>query len=125
MTAGAADFRALALALPETTEADHLGAPSFRVAGNIFAQLSADGATGLVKLPLPQQAARVAAEPQRFWLPQHWSQFGWTHVRLADLAEPDMRHLLAASWRLVAPKKLARELAPSSDRLFARKPDMS
>jgi hypothetical protein len=114
VTARAAEFRALALALPESAVADHMGVPSFRVAGKIFAQLSADGATGLVKLALPEQAARVAAEPQRYWVPQHWSQFGWTHVLLADLAAPDMRDLLTASWRLVAPKKLARDFAAAS-----------
>jgi hypothetical protein len=33
------DIRALALALPETVEADHHGRPSFRVGGKIFATL--------------------------------------------------------------------------------------
>ncbi len=44
------DFRAIALTQPSAIELDHFGAPSFRVNGKIFAQLSQDGEMGLVKL---------------------------------------------------------------------------
>jgi hypothetical protein len=36
----AADFRRIALALPEAVEGSHFGNPDFRVGGKIFATLS-------------------------------------------------------------------------------------
>jgi hypothetical protein len=108
--ATAIDFRALALALPGAEERDHMGAPSFRVGGKIFAQLADAQATGLVKLSLAEQDALRASDPNRFWVPPHWSKFGWTYVRLADTDSAELRDLLERSWSLVAPKKLARAL---------------
>jgi hypothetical protein len=100
------DFRALALALPGVEERDHMGAPSFRVAGKIFAQLADAQATGLVKMSLAEQDALRESDPDRFWVPPHWSKFGWTYVRLADTDIAQLRDLLERSWSLVAPKKL-------------------
>ncbi len=114
MTRPATRFRALARALPGAEERDHLGSPSFRVAGKIFAQLADAESAGLVKMVLDEQAARVHAEPQRFWLPAHWSRFGWTYVRLGATAAAEMDELLQASWSLVAPKSMVRAFRASS-----------
>lgn len=46
----AAEFRILALSLPEATEAAHVGHPDFRIRGKIFATLGPDEAWGMVKL---------------------------------------------------------------------------
>ncbi|WP_340267697.1 MmcQ/YjbR family DNA-binding protein [Sphingobium mellinum] len=43
------------IALPGAIEQPHHGSPSFRVGGKIFAQLSSDGLTALLKLPLSLQ----------------------------------------------------------------------
>ncbi len=102
----AIDFRDLALALPGVEERDHMDSPSFRVGGKIFAQLADAQATGLVKLSLAEQDALRASDPGRFWVPPHWSKFGWTYVRLADTDSTQLRDLLKRSWSLVAPKKL-------------------
>jgi hypothetical protein len=108
MTNPAARFRTLARALPGTEERDHLGSPSFRVASKIYAQLANGESAGLVKMALDAQAARVSAEPRRFWLPAHWSRYGWTYVRLGDTAAAEMGELLEVSWSLIAPKRMVR-----------------
>ena len=47
----AAEFRRLALSLPETEEREHMHHPDFRVAGKIFATLAyPDKSYGMVKL---------------------------------------------------------------------------
>jgi len=104
--------RRFALSLPETAERDHMGAPSFRVRGKIFAQLSADEHVALVKLSLEEQDELVHEHPDRFWVPDHWSKFGWTYVRIEGTAAEHLRALLEGSWRRVAPKALAATLLP-------------
>ncbi len=105
----------MALALPETEERDHMGSPSFRVAGKIFAQLSADEDVALLKLSLADQDERVLTRAGSFWLPEHWSKFGWTYLRIADVDPNELRTLLEGSWRAVAPKKLGAGLVRRDD----------
>lgn len=100
---------ALALSLPNSEERDHFGAPSFRVAGKIFAQLSAQGKSeqrALVKLSSADQSALLMSAPDIFSSVPHWGRHGWTYVRLATVDKSVLHSLLFRSWRLVAPKKL-------------------
>ena len=78
-------FRNIALALPAATEMEHFGAPSFRVEGKIFAQLSADETLGLVKLTRWKQERAIATYADDCWSEPHWGKFGWTRLRLAEL----------------------------------------
>lgn len=99
-----AAVRKIALSLPDSAEVLHMGSPSFRVRGKIFAQLSEDGQTALVKLSLAEQDARLRAFPDRFWTPTHWGKFGWTHVRIEGTGAAELRSLLEESWQLVSRK---------------------
>lgn len=105
------DFRHMALGLPLAVEQPHFGSPSFRVNGKIFAQLSADGATGLVKLPQPQQAWAVATYPEMCIVEPQWGRHGWTRLVLAEIPADLLRELLAQSWRSVTPRALHGRLA--------------
>jgi hypothetical protein len=52
-----AEFRKMALSLPQATESSHMDHPDFRVAGKIFATLGyPDGESGMVKLTALRQA---------------------------------------------------------------------
>lgn len=46
-----AQFRTLALAMPDSEEKSHFGQPDFRVRGKIFAGLDPEGTRGTLKLP--------------------------------------------------------------------------
>jgi hypothetical protein len=105
-----AAFRSIALALPAAEEVEHMGSPAFRVSGKIFAQLAELETAGLVKLSLAEQDACLATDPERFWVPAHWSKFGWTYVRLTRADPAELSRLLEMSWRLIAPKRLAATL---------------
>jgi hypothetical protein len=96
--------RELALALPEATEADHHGRPSFRVAGKIFATLW-DHTHMNVMLDEPGILTAVQRHPgacSEFW----WGRrLGAVHVDL-DQAEFEMlADLLADGWERRAPKR--------------------
>jgi hypothetical protein len=92
-----ADARALALSLPDATEQDHHGRPSFRVDGRIFATLWDERHVN-VMLDEPGILTAVEAEPEAC------SEVWWGRRRAAarvDLqrAEPELlRELLTDAW---------------------------
>jgi hypothetical protein len=119
----AAEFRRLALSLPETEEREHMHHPDFRVAGKIFATLAyPDKSYGMVKLFPDQQAEFVAADPKAFTpVNGAWGRKGCTHVRLKVASKERVREALATAWQNTAPRELAeQEAAPET--AAARKP---
>ena len=63
----AADFRRIALGLPEAVEGSHFGNADFRVGGKIFATLSLESeGYGVLLLTPEQQAGMVEDEPEIF-----------------------------------------------------------
>lgn len=97
------DFRQQALALSGAVEMPHHGAPSFRVEGKIFAQLSADESTALVKLSRFLQEWGVATYPDAC-VPEagRWGAAGWTRLQWRDIPEKDIAEMLTFSWNCVA-----------------------
>jgi hypothetical protein len=111
----AADFRRLALALPETTEAAHMGHPDFRVRGKIFATLGYPSAGwGVVKLTPKQQQRLVDSDPDTF-VPAAgaWGRQGMTSIRLRDARKAIVQEALYNAWCNTAPKPLVRTAASS------------
>jgi hypothetical protein len=103
----AAQWRTLALALPEAEEKSHFEQPDFRVRNKIFAELSPDGTRGTLKLPPEMQSMLLDAEPETFTLAAGaWGRSGWTRVELARIESGALTELLLQAWRLVAPKRL-------------------
>lgn len=103
----AADFRRLALALPEATEGAHMGHADFRVRNKIFATLDQTETLGMIKLNPEQQHEFVKAQPEIF-VPVNggWGRRGATHVRLAVADEGTLAKALGIAWRNTAPKSL-------------------
>jgi hypothetical protein len=102
------DFRAMALSLPSSVEQAHFDSASFRVAGKIFAQLSADGQGGLVKLSPERQEWMLATFPDRCAAAPHWGRYGWTRLEWRLLPSELLKDLLGESWRAVAPRTMSR-----------------
>ena len=97
--------RELALALPEATEQDHHGRPSFRVAGKIFATIWEPG-----RMNVMAGDGRIRAAVEE--APDACSAFMWGK-RLAavqvDLASADhglVEDLLEEAWSIRAPARL-------------------
>src|SRR5262245_33800173 len=104
-----ADFRRLALALPETKQRRHMNHPDFRVAGKIFATLGyPDKRHGMVKLTPTQQEELVAAAPAAFSpVAGAWGRKGCTSVLLGKAPKRALQKALLAAWRNHAPAELA------------------
>ena len=113
-----AQFRSLALSMPEAEEGTHMAHPDFRVKGKIFATLfPREGKTwGMIKLKPEQQRAVVKAHPDAFQpVAGGWGKHGATQIRLDRARVAILRDAMITAWRNVAPKPLAREYGLSDE----------
>ncbi len=98
-----ADFRRLALALPDTIESSHHGHPDFRAHGRVIATLHPDGEQAMVRVSTVVQQALVrslgaAAVPAN----GAWGRAGCTMLRLAAVDEGAVRDALLEAWQFAA-----------------------
>ena len=101
------DIRRMALALPETVEADHHGMPSFRVNGKIFATIHIAHPRMMAKLDSEHQHNLSEGHPGEVEpVPGGWGRKGSTFIwyERADAALVELALLLA--WTRIAPKSL-------------------
>jgi len=116
-----ASFRKLALTLPETAEASHMGHADFRVKGKIFATLpfegdaeakdNVPGGVGVLKLTPDQQDEFIEAWPKCFEpVPGAWGLRGYTRVLLRATSAVILRRALDAAWANIAPKSVVARL---------------
>jgi hypothetical protein len=115
-------LRAICLSLPEVSEKEAWGTPTFRVRGKMFAMYvddhHGDGRRALwCKAPLGIQEMLVDADARRFFVPPYVGPKGWIGVRL-DLAGTDwseISDIVRDGYRAVAPARLVADLAPSGE----------
>lgn len=107
-------LRRICLALPEAHEVEAWGEPTFRVRNRMFATFANADTHGRgrpatwLKAGPGNQAVMVRAAPERFFVPPYVGPSGWVGVWLdGDVDWKELAALVADSYRLVAPKKLA------------------
>ena len=107
----------ICLALPEAMRETLGSHASFLVRKKTFAYFlndhHGDKIVAVACKALPgDNSALAAAQPDRFYLPSYIGPRGWVALRL-DIGEPDweeVSELIAGSYRLIAPKRLALSL---------------
>lgn len=107
--------RELARALPGAEEATSHGMPCFRVqGGKMFCYFTqdhhGDGIIAIiVKTSGPdEQAQLIDQDPDIYYRPAYFGPSGWVGLRLDGATDwAQVEHRIAASWTLVAPRKLA------------------
>lgn len=106
MTVSLERVRTLALALPEATEADHHGRPSFRV-GKIFATLPDDRHLNAM---LDHDGILTAVQAHPDCCSEQWwgKRLAAVHVDLDHADETLVADLLADAWEHKAPTRLLR-----------------
>ena len=104
----------ICLALPETARKVLGQHAAFLVRKKIFAYFlndhHGDGIVAVTGKALPgDNHALVAAQPKRFYLPAYIGPRGWVALRLdtGKIDWDEVAELVAGSYRLMAPKKLA------------------
>jgi hypothetical protein len=106
-----ADFRRIALTMPEAEEGSHFGSADFRVGNKIFATLALQKeGYGVLLLTPEQQAGMVEDEPKIFSpVPGGWGRKGSTRVCLAKVPADILQSALRMAWSRKAPKRLLAE----------------
>jgi hypothetical protein len=106
------DIRAVALALPRTTEGHVRGQVKFRIGRIVYLAISRDESTLGFAFPKEWRDALVESEPEKFSLPsQSDMRYHWAHVDLAAIDADEMRGLVEDAWAFVVPKRVAEEYA--------------
>ena len=110
----AAQFRHLALALPEAIESSHMAHPDFRVGNRIFATLGyPDPKHGMVKLTPEQQRELLRTAPETFRpAAGAWGRSGSTVVLLASVEVSALSPILRQAWENARAAKPARKRLP-------------
>jgi hypothetical protein len=99
------EVRTIALALPEATETDHWGNPSFRIYGRIFATVPNPAHLNVMVDPFDVDA--VVREDPKACSPLHWGkEVRGVQVTLANATPALVANLLEVAWRRKAPRRL-------------------
>ena len=106
-------IRAIALALPETSERLSHGAPTFfvrekRSFATVWHNHHGDGRFALMcAAPDGMQAMLVQADPERFFVPPYFGHRGWLGMRLdRELDWDELAGIVEDAYAEVAPPKL-------------------
>jgi hypothetical protein len=119
-------LRQACLALPETSEKEAWGDPTFRVRDKIFAMMKfGDGRISMwCKAPPGVQEILVGAAPERFFVPPYVGHKGWIGVRLdVEVEWDEIAELAADSYRMTAPKRLVSVLDGGKEDACVNGPD--
>ncbi len=102
-----AEFRAIALSMPQAHEGSHFDVTDFRVANRIFATWREDRQQAVLKLTPDDQSMLLETMPNVLSrIPGGWGAKGWSRLDLPTASDDEVRHLITLAWRTVAPKKL-------------------
>jgi hypothetical protein len=101
--------RRIALTLPAVEEGTSYGTPAFKVRGKLFLRLRDENATLVVKVDRDERAALIASAPKIYSVTDHYVNYPWVLVSLADVSIAELEELVTEAWRLTAPSKLRAE----------------
>ena len=103
-SSGFARVRAMGLALPGTEESVSWRSPSLKLHGRMYAVMashkSAEPGTLVVILPIDQRDEIIAADPDTYYLKEHYVNYPALLVRLGRIHDDALRDLLTTAWRL-------------------------
>ena len=108
--------RRLSLALPEATEQEAWGAPTFRVRNKMFAMYvhnhHGDGRLALwINAPIGVQEMLVGDDDDTYFVPPYMGPRGWIGVILERIGDDALREHLVDAYCMVAPKKLQAQVS--------------
>jgi hypothetical protein len=91
--------RKIAMAMDGVEEATSYGTPAFKVGGTMIARLRDDIGTLVVRMSIEDRAELIAADPETYFITDHYLEYPYILVNLAR-ANPDaMRDLLLGAWK--------------------------
>ena len=103
-------LRKLAASLPETSERETWEHPTFRVRDKIFASFGAHDGRPTIGCKQTHEDQAILVEESGFEVAPYVGQHGWIMIYIDEVKWPMVADLVDASYRLIAPKKLVKEL---------------
>jgi hypothetical protein len=107
--------REAALALPGVEDGTSYGTPALKVRGKLLVRLREDGETFVLIVDFDTRDILMRADPQTFYLTDHYRAYRAVLVRFATLDPDDLPGLLEQAWRQVAPKRLVAGFSAERD----------
>jgi hypothetical protein len=103
--------RKLARTLPGALESTSYGTPAFKVGKCLFVRQHQDGESLVVKIDPAHRAMRMKADPETFYITDHYLNYPYMLVRLSKVAKEDLRELLEDAWEQCAPSRPGKKTA--------------
>ena len=104
--------REIGLKLPDVEEGNMYGAPALKVRGKLLScpaiHRSAEPNTLAVRIDFDQRAELLEADPDVYYLKDHYVNYPVVLVRMSRINQDALRDLLNMAWRFVTSKQKAR-----------------
>jgi hypothetical protein len=101
--------RKIALKLPAVEDGTAYGSPALKVRGELLACIainkSVEPGTLAVRVDFDQRAELIAADPDVYYLTDHYENYPLVLVRLSRIHPDALPDLLKMAWRFVTTKK--------------------
>ena len=96
------DALKIAKSLGTVEESTSYGTPAIKLDGKLVARLKEDGDSLVVGTTYEERAEMMAAEPETYYITDHYLNAPWVLVRLSRMHPDALRDLLGRSLRLAA-----------------------
>ena len=90
--------RKLAHALPDVEDGTSYGTPALKVKGKLFVRLRPDLDAIVVKMPFTKRDELLHADPDVYFLTDHYVEYEYMLVRLATVKTAALRAILKIGW---------------------------
>jgi hypothetical protein len=98
------DVSRIALSFENVEEGTSYGTPAFKAGGKLIARLREDGESLVVGTTFEEREEMMAAEPETYYITDHYLKYPWVLVRLSRVHSDSMRDLLSRALRLATIK---------------------
>ncbi len=99
------NVRRFALTLADVEEGTSYGTPAFRAKGTLFVRLREDPDILVVRSSFEQREELIAAEPDIYFVTDHYLNYPWVLVRLSRIHADALRDLVRSAWRSASAAK--------------------
>ncbi len=101
--------RKMALAMPGVEEGTSYGTPALKVKGRLFVRLREEGDVIVLKMPFEKRYELMAADPETYFITDHYREDEWILVRLACVHRDALPGLLQTAHRAASsPRRRSR-----------------
>jgi hypothetical protein len=95
----------LASSIAKVEESTSYGTPAIKAGGKLIARLREDGDSLVVGTTFEERDEMMAADPETYYITDHYLKYPWVLVRLSRVDPDAMRDLLGRAWRLASASK--------------------